>query len=116
MPNTTTHASILQSTLTSPTVGCLNIGQVPAQPMEIPTQPIYSSYLQMPTSMEKKIVPITMTAYQYIGQIGVLPPPHNTFGTPYNLGGGFMNSQQSQMQPNQDLAQSCMNFETWSIP
>ena len=50
-------------------------------------------------------MPIPTTAYQYIGQSGVLPPPHTTFGTPYNLGGGFMNSQQSQVQPNQDLAQ-----------
>ena len=66
---------------------------------------MYSSYLQMPTSMVKKSMPIPTTAYQYIGQSGVLPPPHNTFGTPYNLEGGFINSQQSQMQPNQDLAQ-----------
>ena len=50
-------------------------------------------------------MPIPTIAYQYIGQSGVLPPPHTMFGTPYNLGGGFMNSQQSQMQPNQDLAQ-----------
>ena len=50
-------------------------------------------------------MPIPTTAYQYIGQSGVLPPPHTTFGTSHNLGGGFMSSQQSQVQPNQDLAQ-----------
>ena len=60
--------------------------------MEIPTQLIYLSYLQMPTSMVKTCMPIPMTAYQYIGQSGVLPPPHTMFGTPYDLGGGFMNS------------------------
>ena len=48
----------------------------------------------MPTNMMKIFVPIPMTAYQYIGQSGVLPPPHTTFGTPCNLGGGFMDSQQ----------------------
>ena len=73
--------------------------------MAIPTQPMYSSYLQMSTSMVKTSMLIPMTAYQYIGQSGVFPQPHTMFGTPYNLGGGFMNSQQSQMQPNQDLAQ-----------
>ena len=58
----------------------------------------------MPTSMMKTSVPIPTTAYQYIGKSGALLPPHNTLGAPYNFGGGFMNSQQSQMQPNQDLA------------
>ena len=86
-------------------MGCLNIGQGPTQPMEIPTQPMYSSYLQVPTSMVKTSMPIPTTAYQYIGQSGALPPPHNMFGDPYNFGGGFINSQQSEMQPNQDLAQ-----------
>ena len=95
IPNATTHASIPQSTLTGPTTGCLNIGQVPTQPMEIPTQPMYSSYLYVPTSMVKTFVPISTSANQYIVQSGVIPPPHTTFGTPYNLGGGFMNSQQS---------------------
>ena len=85
-------------------VGCLR-GQVPTQQMVIPTQLMYSSYFQIPRNMVKTSMPIPMTAYQYIGQNGVLPPPHSTFGTPYNLGGGFMNSQQSQMQPNQNLAQ-----------
>ena len=61
--------------------------------------------MKMPMSMVNTSVPIQMTTYQYIGQSGVLPPPHTTFGTLYNLGGGFMNSQQSKMQPNQDLAQ-----------
>ena len=81
MPNVTTHASIPQSTLTTSTMGCLGIGQVSTQPMEIPTRPMYSSYLQMPTSMVKTSMPIPTTAYQYIGQSGVLPPPHTTFGT-----------------------------------
>ena len=85
MPNTTTHASIPQSTLTGPTVGCLNIGQVPTQPMAIPTQPMYSSYLQMPTSMVKTSVPIPTTAYQYIGQSGVLPPPPFPFDKSINM-------------------------------
>ena len=58
MPNTTSHASIPQSTLIGPTVGCLNIGQVPTQQMKIPTQLMYSSYLQMPTNMVKTSVPI----------------------------------------------------------
>lgn len=61
----------------------------------------------MPKSMMKMSIKIPMTRYQYIGQSSALlpPPPHNTFGNPYNFGGGFINSQQSQMQPNQDLAQ-----------
>ena len=87
IPNATTHASIPQSTLSSSIVGCLNIVQVPTQPMAIPTQPMYSSYLHMPTSMVKTSMPIPTNACQYIGQSGVLPPPHTTFGTPYNLGG-----------------------------
>ena len=66
---------------------------------------MYSSYLHVPKSMVKTYVLISTSAYQYIGQSGVIPPPHTTFGTPYNLGGGFINSQQSQIQPNQDLAQ-----------
>ena len=73
--------------------------------MEIPTQPMYSSYLHVPTSMVKTSMPISTSAYQYIGQGGIIPPPHTTFGTPYNLGGGFMGTQQPQVQPNQDLAQ-----------
>ncbi len=82
MPNATTHASIPQSTLTGTTVGCLNIEQVPTLPMEIPTQPMYSSYFQMPTSMVKTSMPIPTISYQYIVQSGVLPPPHTSFGTP----------------------------------
>ena len=39
--NVTTHGSIPPSTLTTSSVGCLGIGQVPTQPMEIPTQPMY---------------------------------------------------------------------------
>ena len=50
-------------------------------------------------------MPITTSAYQYIGQSGAIPMPHTTFGTPYNLGGGFMGTQQPQVPPNQDLAQ-----------
>ena len=105
MPNTT-NASIPQSTLTSRNVGCLNIGQVPTQQMTILTQPMYSSYLQMPTNIVKTYVPIPTTAYQYIGQSGTLPPPppHNMFRNPYKYGGGFINSQQSQMKSKQDLA------------
>ena len=83
----------------------VGIGQVSTQLMTIPTQLMYSSYLHVPTSMVKTFVPIPMTAYQYIGQSGVLPPPHTIFGTSYNLGGGFMNSKQSQIQPNQNFAQ-----------
>ena len=97
IPNVTTHASIPPSTLTTSSVGCLGIGQVPTQPMEIPTQPMYSSYLHVPTSMVKTSVPISTCAYQYIGQSGVIPPSHTTFGTPYNLGGGFMGTQQPQV-------------------
>ena len=63
--------------------------------------------------MVKIAVPIPMTVYQYIGQSGELPPPHNMFETPYNLGGGFINSQQSQMQPNQDLAEQL--HELWDL-
>ena len=61
----------------------------------------------MPTSMVKTSGLIPTTTYQYIGQSSVPPPPpcYNTFGNPYNFGGGFINSQQSQMQPNQNLAQ-----------
>jgi len=95
MANTTTHASISQSTLTDPTIGCLNIGQVPTQQIAIPTQPIYSSDLQMPTNMMKISMPIPTTTYQYVGQSSIAPPlpPHNTFGNPYNFGGGFTNPQ-----------------------
>ena len=73
--------------------------------MATPTQPMYFSYLQMPTSMMKFFVPIPTNAYQYIGQSGVITPPHTTFGALYNLGGGFIGTQQPQMQPNQDLTQ-----------
>ena len=66
---------------------------------------MYSTYLQIPTSMVKTFVPILTTTYQYFGQSGALPPPHYTFGTPYSFGGGFTNAQQSQVQPNQDLVQ-----------
>ena len=105
IPNATTHLSIHQSTLTTSSVGCFGIGQMPTQPMEIPTQPMYSSYLHVPTSMVKTFLPISTSAYQYIGQNGVIPPPHTTFGAPYNLGGGFMGTQQPQVEPNQYLAQ-----------
>ncbi len=113
MPNVTTHASIPQSTLTTSTMECLGIGKVPTQPMAMPTQPMHSSYLQVPTTMVKTFVRISTTAYQYIGQSGVPPSPHTTFGTPYNLGGGFVNSQQSQVQPLQDLAQQFQ--ELWNL-
>lgn len=51
-------------------------------------------------------MPIPTTTYQYIDQSGTNPPPppHNTFGNLCNFGGGFINSQQSQMKPNQDLS------------
>lgn len=105
IPNATTHTSIPQSTLTTSTVGCLGIGKVPTQPMIIPTQPMHSSYLQVPTNIVNTSMPIPTTAYQYIGRSGLLPPPHTTFRTPHNLGGGFTNVQQSQVQHNQDWAQ-----------
>ena len=92
-------------------MGCLNIGQVPTQPMEIQTQPMHSSYLHVPTSMVKTSVPIPTSAYQYIGQSGAIPPPHTTLGMPYNLGGGFMSTQQPQAQPNQDLAQQFQELQ-----
>lgn len=75
------------------------------QQMAIPTQPMYFAYSQIPTSMVNTSMPILTTTYQYIGQSGALPPPHNTFVISYSLGGGFTNAQQSQVQPNQDLAQ-----------
>ena len=90
IPNVTTHASVPPTTLTTSSVGFLGIGKVPTQSMEIPIQPMYSSYLHVPTTMVKTSMPISTSAYQYIGQSGVVPPPHTTFGTPYNLGGGFM--------------------------
>ena len=96
-PNVTTHASIPQSTLTTSSVGCVGIGQVPTQPMVIPTQPVYSSYLHVRTSMVKTSMPISTSSYQYIGKSGVIIPPHTIFGTPYNLGGGFMGTQQTQV-------------------
>ena len=105
IPNVTTHASIPPSTLTTSSVGCLGIGQVPTPSMTIPTQPMYSSYLHVPTTMVKTSMPISTSAYQYIGQSRTIPLPHTTFGTPYNLGGGFMGTQQPQVPPNQDLAQ-----------
>ena len=105
IPNVTTHASIPPSNLTTSSVGFLGIGQVPTQPMAIPTHSMYSSYLHVPTSMVKTSVPISTSAYQYVGQSGVIPPPHTTFGTPYNLGGGSMNTQQPKVKRNQDLAQ-----------
>ena len=82
IPNVTTHASIPQSTLTTSTMGCLGIGQVPTQPMAIPTQAMYSSYLHVPTTMVKTSIPISTSAYQYIGQSGAIPIPHTTFGLP----------------------------------
>ena len=77
--------------------------------MPVIKEPIYSSYLQILTSMLKTSMLIPRISYQYIGQSGAPPtPPHqnppknyNVFGNSNKFGGGFNpNSQASQIQPN----------------
>ena len=90
----TTHASILYSTSIGPTTRFLNIGKAPIQQLTSATQPRYSSYLHMLGSMLKTSIPISTSAYMYIGHEGTPlllspppPPSYNQFRNAYNFGG-----------------------------